>query len=324
LDWDASLAEFEKHSGRTEMIGSPPARLVCPISGGIGADTALAALGRERAYRLYSELFDEHDSQSSEDFWRRLEGVMRRFDRMRLQKRELLCLGSLEAQIEVNAYQRVIARPLESGEPAERPTYAANAIDGVAPGTSNGSLEFYVIPHEFVRVSAVVRDWELVHVHFEGAPISKQRQDQLKELLGTRTRDLKIIREQEENLEAVIAANAIGIMRSELKASIPKVAGTHYGWLATLDVDQALWESTARLLREGGFFGLCGEDPELISGLAFLGVASSVCRDKSELVAIGKEHGVDVEAICAKAKVVEAATGLRLVIEAKGEVLSII
>ena len=161
----------------------------------------------------------------------------------------MLCLGSLGAQVEVNAHRRVKVTSLEGGQPAELPTVSVQALDCVAPGTDNGSLEFFLIPNENARVSAIVRNHELVFVQFEG-PISRQRQDQVKELFGTRADDLETIREQEENLEAVIAADAIRVTRNQVKASIPEAAGRLYSWLATLTVDEAHWQSTAKVLSE--------------------------------------------------------------------------
>ena len=39
---------------------------------------------------------------------------------------------------------------------------------------------------------------------------------------------------------------------------------------------------------------------------------------------IGQEHGVDVEAVCKKAKDVEVATGLRLIIDTEDKLLTVI
>ena len=90
-------------------------------------------------------------------------------------------------------------------------------------------------------------------------------------LFGTRSKDLKIIEEQEANLEQVIQQDSIGIVRRQAQSTAPQAIGEIYIWLATLPVDQERWKAAADLLMQGGIFKLCGGD-ELVQGLAFLGV----------------------------------------------------
>src|SRR5262249_22679479 len=150
-----------------------------------------------------------------------------------------------------------------------------------------------LIPSENARASAIVRGSELVHVHFEG-PVNKEQREQLSHLFGTRSKDLAIIAEQEANLEFVIARDSIRFVRDHAKKTAPEGIEQLYRWLTTLPIKGHRWKSAAETLSSGGFFKLCGSDGDFIRGLAFLGVASSVNRNKAELVEIAKDRGLDL------------------------------
>jgi hypothetical protein len=308
LDWERCLSEFERNFGRVERGGTPRAPIDHPQPGGIQVHPKANATGRQRLEALADELSGPYDPSSEKD-------IMRAIDTKRLKKRELFCLGSLSARVEVNKHRRGSVIPLDDdGKPASLPTVNVAVLDGIKEGTSTGSLEFYLVPVENARVSAIVRDHELVFAHFEGR-ISENRREQLSELFGTRADDLGLIREQEKALESFIASKSIRIVREHIKASIPQSTDKIYGWLATMGVDAAHWRNTVEMLNQGGFLKLCDEDTELVSGLAFLGVANSVCHNKAELLEAGNEQGFDVAEICRKAKEIEAKTGLPLILE---------
>jgi hypothetical protein len=163
----------------------------------------------------------------------------------------------------------------------------------------------------------------VVFANFDGR-ISKERQHQLMGLFGMRSRDLQILEEQEANLEHVIARDSIAIVRNQFKVTSLDAIDRIYEWLATFPVNQALWEKTAGILREGGVFKLCGGDTQLIQGLAFLGVASSVCRDRKELVDVGKTGGIDVLDLLQKLKLIEQSSGLPLLAETEKSIMTLL
>ncbi|MCK9913681.1 hypothetical protein MXD81_31315, partial [Microbacteriaceae bacterium K1510] len=125
-------------------------------------------------------------------------------------------------------------------------------------------------------------------------------------------------------LESVISNSSIANIREQAKVTVPAAIDKLYMWLATLTVDDERWEATASLLREGGLYKVCAGDAAFIEGLAFLGVASSVCSDKSELVQFGKDQGIDVEKVCATAKVVEEKTGIITVFEGQDRIIVVL
>lgn len=322
LDWEAALENFEREFGRTAPSGRVDAHLVHPLPSGLSNDRHLHDIGVKGLESLVSELIDisadvsELFEVEDQDLVRRL---MCNFDARRLRKRELLCLGSLEAEIEVNTHGRVFVRPQNSGLPDNLPIFNVEAMEGTKEGKDHGSLEFYLIPSDNARASAIVRGRELVHVHFEG-PVSSVRREQLSDLFGTRAKDLAIIGEQEANLEFVIARDSIRFVRDQAKKTAPEGIEHLYRWLTTLPIKDDRWKSAADALSSGGFFKLCGSDGDFIRGLAFLGVASSVNRNKAELIEIAKCRELDLVELQNKAGRIEAETGFPTILEAGEEI----
>jgi hypothetical protein len=314
IDIEKSLTDHETHLGRTAAPKSG-GHLVHILPGGLEMDKSLRDIGIERLEDLFSELID---SEAFDD----VERMMRNFDLQRIQKREMMCLGSLDAEVEVNSFGRVLARALTEDSVAEMPTIAVAALDGTAIGKAPGALEFYLIPADNASASVVLRNNEIVFVNFDG-PISKTRQQKLTSLFGARARDLEIIAEQEENLEHVINKDAIHFVRDQAKITAPQGIEKLYLWLATLSVSQENWQAASEVLQEGGLLKLCGGDVEFIIGLAFLGVAGSVCTDLAELIAMGKEQRVEVSEICRKAASIQSTVGLPTILEGDGKLMVI-
>ena len=57
-------------------------------------------------------------------------------------------------------------------------------------------------------------------------------------------------------------------------------------------------------LAAAGVFKLCNEYPELLRGLAFLGVACSVSRDRQEIEVWATEQGINLKRVIAGLKTV--------------------
>jgi hypothetical protein len=214
MDWESALKEYARTNDSTVLHKGLTGQRVHTTPGGLNNDRRLHDLGLSRL----DELMEEIDSSDRSD---EVDWLMRQFDLQRLQKRQLLCLGSLDAKVVVNCHDRVIAYPMEGTTASELPIFAGEVRSGVLAGEGGGSVEFYLIPTEHSRAFAVIREREVVHVHFEG-PIKESRRQQLTQLFGTRSNDLRILQEQEANLEHVIASNAIRFVRTLARSTIPR------------------------------------------------------------------------------------------------------
>lgn len=317
LDWDTYLTEFEKHFERTLPSTQQCGPLIVhPFPGGLANDPNLHQAGIAGLERLVLELVDSEHADL-------VQRMMSGFDAHRLRKRELLCLGSVEAEVEVNAYGRVSARSEKSGLPEDVPFFNAPAEAGVAAGKDAGSVEFYLIPSSQARASAIIRRNEVVHVQIEG-PLSKPRKEQLASLFGTRSKDIKIMAEQNANLELVLARSPAGIVRNNAKGALQNVIDRLYLWLITRRIPEDRRATTAAKLSSGGFYELCGKDREFVHGFAFLGVATSVNQEKAELAKVAKERGIDLEGILNKARAVERDSGITLFLETEEKLFILI
>jgi hypothetical protein len=173
------------------------------------------------------------------------------------------------------------------------------------------------------RALVVSRAREVVFVHYEG-PINDRRKQELQELFGSRTKDLKIVKEQEANLEHVISKEAIRIVRDNLKKTSVARIDEIYAWLATLHVDKAQWQKVADELQKGGVFKLLNENSDLLRGFAFLGVASSVEHSDEELSRLALQQDVDLDFTLKSLRQIEQAKGMPLLVAADGRTLALI
>lgn len=125
-----------------------------------------------------------------------------------------------------------INHPREGGLPDDIPTVGVQALDGASEGKGEGSLEFYLIPFDNSRAR--------LQSSGEGSlcPIGEARRRKLSSIFGTRSNDLRIIQEQEANLEFVIARDSISMVRDQAKVTAPQGIEELYRWLATLPVKE--------------------------------------------------------------------------------------
>ncbi|MBY5666857.1 hypothetical protein [Rhizobium leguminosarum] len=302
LDWEAALQKYLEDDGDTRYRRHDFGSVAYPSPGGINSDEALRRLGMTRLDGLLAELVNPR--RSDED-----DHSMRRRDLSRMQKRELLCLGSLDLHVVVNAHGRVLIYPLEGTGPQEYPIYAVQALEGIDAGDGPGSVEIYLIPSEHSRASAIVCGGQVVHVHFEG-PISEARQKHFTELFGSRSEDLRILGEQEKTLNSAIAKSVINFVRAQALKTIPEGVDQLYSVTATFNFPAEKREPASRKLMEGGLLTLCDEDEDFIHALAFAGSAGSVATRKAELEVIASENGIDLVEMLGRAGSIEQRTGL--------------
>ena len=74
-------------------------------------------------------------------------------------------------------------------------------------------MEFYVAPFDQARAFAVLRGHECVFARVEGS-VTEQRKEALRDLFITRSRDLKIIKEQEEKENRPIGGKGNGNVKT--------------------------------------------------------------------------------------------------------------
>lgn len=303
LDWDTALRKYLEDDSDAIYRRHGFGNVAYPSPGGINVNDDIRRLGMGRLDGLLAELGDR---QCPDDERAR---SMRRRDLLRTQKRELLCLGSLDLHVVANAHGRVLIYPLEGPGPQEYPIYAVQALEGIDAGDGPGSVEIYLIPTENSRASAIVRGGQVVHVHFEG-PISEARQKHFTELFGSRSEELRILDEQEKTLNSIIAESVVNFVREQALTTIPAGVDQLYSVTSTFNFPAEKREFAVSRLMEGGLRSLCDGDEDFIHALAMAGSVGSVTTQKSELEEIASENGIDLLAMLDKANSLEQRTGL--------------
>ncbi len=302
LKIEAELRAFEADFGKLGPSSQKDGITIQHMNGaGLAIDPAMGEIGRHRLFEL-TRSFVRNEVE---------DGMEASLDNaLQLEKRQLICLGSLDTHVRVNEHDRVIVE--EANTSADwKPIFAAPALDGATTGQGPGSLEFYLIPAQNSRVVAVSRGREVVFADFSG-PITnnKEKMRAITALVGSRSRDLASVREQEENLKSVVESDAVSVVLEHVRTNNPDHIYELYGRLAALSVSESRWKDVVAELRLGGLYQLFECNTDFLRGLAFLGAATSVENRLQYLRLGGAAQNVDVDDVIRVASHFEISKGV--------------
>jgi len=316
MDLDRELSIFEASYLKSSSVERLAGKI--PVGhfkfDGIGISDEDWESGTRRLDDLFAELSPKMIEMKTDQIsgeW--LQSMLEEFDHVRLNRRELLCIGSLDVDVEINSFGRVTAY---HGQGEQRsPVFAGLALDPTPQEASSGSIEFYLLPRWRSWAFCVLRNDECVSAQIDKS-LSDQDQAHLKSLFETRSSASRMVMDAEANLTKVIDQDSIHFVYDQFKdtahAGLEKFA---LDMIISL-VDGPVAGDFRTKLAAGGMFKLCNDDPILLRGLAFLGVAWSVSFDRQEVEASATRQGVDLTRTIAELKVIESLTGYPLLIDA--------
>ena len=205
LPLDDAFADYERSISdpRNAMpsFEKGPARYA-PRFEGIGVSKEEADVGEARLLKLFEEILELTPNMSSEEL------KMCQRDQGRQRRRELLCIGSTDIQVEVNQHGRVNIIANVDGCPSPGPMLNGPALPGVSPGKGEGAVEAYMLPGLNGRAILASRDRECVFAYFDTTVTEAHRKRVMAEC-GHRRKDLEYIREQETLLTNYLASEPL-------------------------------------------------------------------------------------------------------------------
>jgi hypothetical protein len=285
-------------------------RHFAPQFGGLNVATEAANEGLELLLGLFEEVdSDPPLNHEEEQLTVAFQGIQRR--------RELLCIGSLDAQVEVDAGGKCHVKPLVGGLASEDAQFTA--LSGVKPDMADGAVEFYMLPSYFGRAILVSRDRECVACKTD-LQLSGDYGNRLTQECGHRTKDLEQITRQEERLASFLNSrnvnysygNGFGINKDAIVET--------YLDTASFFVDG----KEKKRLREEGLIGVINRNGMTLRCLALLGLANSVgIHNETELAAIFKEMNLDLGELRNKNEE-RSRTGVRLLRDCCGQIFSLL
>jgi hypothetical protein len=290
-----------------------------PHFDGLGLSADEAKLGEQRLRALFDELlnFSPQIPRDELETWLGDQGRQRR--------RELLCIGSTEAQVEVNEYERVLVYPMVGGVPAEDPMLSCPALPGVRPGCGEGVVEAYMLPGATGRAILVSRRREGVYAFFDKTVPDASRKRVLAEC-GHRSKDLEYIRQQEALLTAHLASEPLTQYYNESASELDQQMTNLYlhtagGFIRGDDN----WRRLSPILHAEGIFGVLGRDSAMLRGVALLALLSSVGEDeKTDIVPVFQKHNLNLDEFLKKCRLLRERDGVEVIAESQSELTGLI
>lgn len=316
IDWEKQLEIFEvsylESSSVKKMAGATPIQHW--KFDGLGISEELWQSGSTRLDCLIEELYSdiEHIFEPENPKW--LQAMLNVFDRERFLRRDLLCIGSLDVEVEINEYGRVLAYHGVGGE--EIPVFAGTHSLPIQCSLerARGSIDFFLLPRWHARALCVLRENICVCEIFQGNLTDEVKQH-IKEIVATRSASSRIVADAEKNLAKVISGDAIHIIYKKFhETSDPELESLALNMILSL-VGTPVSNEFRLKLKNTGMFGVFDEDAELLSGLAFLGVACSVCADRDTIRNLALQQGIDLDKVIHGIKTIESETGFPILIE---------
>ena len=308
-DLDTDLKKFETYVAKSKYLKDVNRDYNHhEIVDGIKTDPNLLEIGKALLDDLIDEILNAPLPHFTSDPSGFVNSLLLRMDQNRINRRNVICIGSIDAMVTVNEYNSVNVYVKEDL------FYSGNSLKGISPGKGPGSIEFYILTDKPQFVLSVMRNHECVDIYIP----SYTNNDDLKywkRMVGTQSIDLKMINEQEKNLEHVIEKNEIHIVRDNLTKNMPEQIMELYGRLATLHVDDKKWKKVSQTLQKGGLYHLFDRDANFLHARSIIGTASSVTTRKVELQEIAKERDISFEKFLIKAREIEEKTGYPIVYE---------
>jgi len=293
LPLEQSFEEFDRSNsaqGGISELGRQGGDFFAPRFDGLGISREDARLGEEALRGLFQEVLDKPGTSTKEE-------EMRQVDRAIQRRRELLCIGSTDAEIEVNAHQRVIARPYIDGKASEIPMLAAPALAEAQHGKGPGSVEVYFLPGMCGRAVLVARERQCVYAHFD-PNVPKSYQERLMCECGHRSADLQYIRDSEAALQTFLKSDPIAQEYEKcLEGFADQTVNLYLGVAGSFIEGSIPWKRLKPILRDGGVYGVLNRDLNALKSLALLGLMSSVGVDEAKEVATHfQSHRLDLAA----------------------------
>jgi hypothetical protein len=275
-----------------------------------GAPPSLAERGRQ----LLEEWVQEIDFDGPINT---MEEMLLRRDHWTLAQRHLMCIGSFEAPIRVNEYQRVLVGEYTgSTGDFQFPIFAAAALPDAPQGSGRGSVEFFLSPAGQYSVLTVTLNDRVVAIY----SLSPNFTDTLKDdIVSYRASHSSAMQERSmwRSLvtEMLEADSTTSIYLEHYRKNARKIADAFYLPKALLYTPDASLTRAINALRKNGFYHILGEDYDLIRALARLSLVNAINMTREAALKWLAEDGCDFETVRAALQRCEKKTGLRLVEE---------
>ena len=258
----------------------------------MGADPQKATLGRERLYRMLEEINFDGPPDT-------LEKVLKRSDHFLFAQRDLMCIGSFPAPVEVNEHGRALVGEYRSDSTGDFriPLLSIPALEGVPPRKGDGSLEFFLSVNGRYSLSTVTLGDEIVAVNSLSDNFTE---DLKKQVTGYWTSQASVTHLRKLRLTAIgkaLEEPTVRVYTEHYRQNCARVTDETYATRALLFTPDSHLARCRELLHEHGLYEVLGGDPDFIRTVALVSLLVAFTPDRERVSELLAERGIGLDAI---------------------------
>lgn len=232
----------------------------------LGTDPGQRERGRALIEQAVGEL--RQDVEGDE-----VDTALRCADLATLYQRELMCIGSFRTSVRVNEHGRVLVGHYED---TGLPQLSGPAEEAAEQGHGEGSIEFFLSPSRRFMAHATWLNGKLVQVGSASDNFEDETREEFRNFLISLEHATERLAAWNGALEQVVGEGSGQIYREHYRAEFKRVLEHIYVPKALLTVPDDGLDAAIEALSSKGFYGVLGEDYDLVRSVAQMSVAASV------------------------------------------------
>jgi hypothetical protein len=273
----------------------------------VGGQAARAVTGQQRMDEWLAELRET-------DKIGRLDAAMRNRALWSLAQRDLFCIGSFRAPVRVNEHGRVFVGVHENAtDKYAWPVFNVKSLDGVAEGSGDGSLEYFVSPSHRYSVIAVTRNNGLVALTTMSENVTPELEEQIRSYRTSLEEGLGERQLLNTVVNRVVDESSASVYRAHYAKSVAEMAEEFFIDKALAHTQESDVPAARELLRRRGFYDAFGADRTQWRSFVKLTLASALSTNREFIAAVMERDEYTLDAILASVQSCEQRHPVKLV-----------
>ena len=246
------------------------------------------------------------------------EEVMKHIDRWTIAQRDIMCVGSVTAQLRVPVPGRIVVQT-PSG-----PIFAGPHLSDVTVNDGECNVELYISPTGFFKAGIVSQKQIIISSHIISLVKMDQRMEwQFKNYRVDRDQNQKFNEMFTSFVETFIKDKPSFVLLEHVREYIAEAPTAIYMSLLA-SMFSGVPEPFANEMKSTGFSSLLNNDANTVQAIACLSLCCSLTEDKFAIADMMRKAGYELETILETAERIGRDRGIRLAVAADNELWSLI
>lgn len=273
-------------------------------------DPGLQELGRQRLQQMLAEIDFEGPADSTEK-------ILRRNDHWLLAQRDLMCIGSFPAPVEVNVHQRALVGEYKSDSTTDLriPLCSLPALEGVAVGKGAGSTEFFLSATGRYSLQTVTLNNQVVAIHSLSDNFTDAVRKQVTGYWTSLENATELRKSRYAAIHRALKESTAEVYVEHYRENAARVADELYGSKALLFTPSSHIDLCLQTLLGSGLYEILNKDSDLVRAVAYLSLVVAANPDRRAISEFLAEESLDLDELLDRISHSWESYGLPLVME---------